>query len=224
PPAGGPPAGCGPAAGCGRRGPGSRQVELPLPGTRHERAPLRRGEDQGGALRAAAVAHRDEALHEGDLDIAQAAAAGLPLCVAEVQVRLVPARERALLGGALGHVRAPPDVVVRGQPSERSGRSTGHERSTFARGCSPGVRWRGARCPPATWRRTGSRRRRRARRAPAGRTVDDGTGRPAGVVGLTDAEASGSPGRGFPARSGDDRFIIYTGGTTGMPKGVVLRR
>ncbi|MEW2273637.1 acyl-CoA synthetase [Streptomyces griseofuscus] len=38
------------------------------------------------------------------------------------------------------------------------------------------------------------------------------------------AEASGSPERGFPARSGDDQFIIYTGGTTGMPKGVMWRQ
>lgn len=82
----------------------------------------------------------------------------------------------------------------------------------------------GGALPTSHMETTGSRRRRRACRAPAGRTVDDGTGRPAGVVGLTDAEASGSPGRGFPARSGDDRFIIYTGGTTGMPKGVVWRR
>ncbi|MGW5135770.1 acyl-CoA synthetase [Streptomyces sp. NPDC004135] len=38
------------------------------------------------------------------------------------------------------------------------------------------------------------------------------------------AEAAASPGRGFPARSGDDQFIIYTGGTTGMPKGVMWRQ
>ncbi|MFF5978965.1 acyl-CoA synthetase [Streptomyces olindensis] len=37
-------------------------------------------------------------------------------------------------------------------------------------------------------------------------------------------EAAGSPERGFPARSGDDQFIIYTGGTTGMPKGVMWRQ
>ncbi|MFI8996830.1 acyl-CoA synthetase [Streptomyces sp. NPDC053542] len=43
------------------------------------------------------------------------------------------------------------------------------------------------------------------------------------VVRFTDAEAAGSPGRGFGPRSADDRVIIYTGGTTGMPKGVVWR-
>ncbi|MER7398415.1 acyl-CoA synthetase [Streptomyces sp. NPDC000151] len=42
-------------------------------------------------------------------------------------------------------------------------------------------------------------------------------------VSFTDAEAAGSPGRGFGPRSADDRVIIYTGGTTGMPKGVVWR-
>ncbi|MFD3615291.1 acyl-CoA synthetase [Streptomyces sp. NPDC058676] len=44
------------------------------------------------------------------------------------------------------------------------------------------------------------------------------------AVDFTDAEASGSAERGFPARSGDDQFIIYTGGTTGMPKGVMWRQ
>ncbi|WP_199572897.1 acyl-CoA synthetase [Streptomyces murinus] len=50
---------------------------------------------------------------------------------------------------------------------------------------------------------------------------------PAGIGTARDfarAEASGSPERGFPARSGDDQFIIYTGGTTGMPKGVMWRQ
>ncbi|MEU2158019.1 acyl-CoA synthetase [Streptomyces sp. NPDC019396] len=41
---------------------------------------------------------------------------------------------------------------------------------------------------------------------------------------FTDAEADGSPERGFLPRSPDDQFIIYTGGTTGMPKGVMWRQ
>ncbi|MFG3029681.1 acyl-CoA synthetase [Streptomyces sp. NPDC048253] len=44
------------------------------------------------------------------------------------------------------------------------------------------------------------------------------------VTSFADAEAGGSPERGFPARSGDDQFIIYTGGTTGLPKGVMWRQ
>ncbi|WP_415960251.1 acyl-CoA synthetase [Streptomyces sp. 021-4] len=49
---------------------------------------------------------------------------------------------------------------------------------------------------------------------------------PAGLaaVPFTEAEASGSPSRGFGPRSADDQFIIYTGGTTGMPKGVMWRQ
>ncbi|MFI1618825.1 acyl-CoA synthetase [Streptomyces lydicus] len=42
-------------------------------------------------------------------------------------------------------------------------------------------------------------------------------------VALADAEAAGSPDRDFGPRSADDRLVIYTGGTTGMPKGVVWR-
>ncbi|MDN3024245.1 acyl-CoA synthetase [Streptomyces sp. S.PB5] len=44
------------------------------------------------------------------------------------------------------------------------------------------------------------------------------------AVDFAEAEAGGSPERGFPKRSGDDQFIIYTGGTTGMPKGVMWRQ
>ncbi|GHJ25860.1 fatty-acyl-CoA synthase [Streptomyces hygroscopicus subsp. sporocinereus] len=54
--------------------------------------------------------------------------------------------------------------------------------------------------------------------------VGSGGDGPPTAVPFTEAEASGSPGRDFPARSADDRFIIYTGGTTGMPKGVMWRQ
>ena len=43
------------------------------------------------------------------------------------------------------------------------------------------------------------------------------------VTGFDAALAAASPERDFPARSGDDMYIIYTGGTTGYPKGVMWR-
>ncbi|WP_328773665.1 acyl-CoA synthetase [Streptomyces sp. NBC_00286] len=44
------------------------------------------------------------------------------------------------------------------------------------------------------------------------------------AVDFAKAEASGSAERDFAPRSADDQFIIYTGGTTGMPKGVMWRQ
>jgi acyl-CoA synthetase (AMP-forming)/AMP-acid ligase II len=54
--------------------------------------------------------------------------------------------------------------------------------------------------------------------------IDDGSG--ADLSGGTEygvALAAASPSRDFPPRSNDDVYIIYTGGTTGYPKGVMWR-
>jgi acyl-CoA synthetase (AMP-forming)/AMP-acid ligase II len=44
-----------------------------------------------------------------------------------------------------------------------------------------------------------------------------------GGVSYDAALADGSPERDFPERSADDLYILYTGGTTGYPKGVLWR-
>jgi 3-oxocholest-4-en-26-oate---CoA ligase len=57
--------------------------------------------------------------------------------------------------------------------------------------------------------------------------VDDASGADVDALGSVEFEAAlaeGAPERDFGERSGDDHFVIYTGGTTGMPKGVVWRQ
>jgi acyl-CoA synthetase (AMP-forming)/AMP-acid ligase II len=55
--------------------------------------------------------------------------------------------------------------------------------------------------------------------------VDDDSGAPVpnDATRYEDALAAASPTRDFGARSADDLYILYTGGTTGMPKGVMWR-
>ncbi|MFF2556719.1 acyl-CoA synthetase [Nocardia sp. NPDC058058] len=56
--------------------------------------------------------------------------------------------------------------------------------------------------------------------------VEDGTDADFSRYGGTEYDAAladSSPARDFDARSGDDLYILYTGGTTGMPKGVMWR-
>jgi acyl-CoA synthetase (AMP-forming)/AMP-acid ligase II len=55
--------------------------------------------------------------------------------------------------------------------------------------------------------------------------IDDGSDAELlpGAVPYDSALAAASPERDFPARSNDDVYIIYTGGTTGYPKGVMWR-
>src|SRR5262249_38676513 len=57
--------------------------------------------------------------------------------------------------------------------------------------------------------------------------IDDGSGQDCAQLGSVPYEhalAHGSPLRDFAPRSGDDLYVLYTGGTTGKPKGVMWRQ
>jgi acyl-CoA synthetase (AMP-forming)/AMP-acid ligase II len=54
-------------------------------------------------------------------------------------------------------------------------------------------------------------------------SVDDDSGAVFAGVDYETALAEGKPERDFEERSGDDLYILYTGGTTGRPKGVMWR-
>ncbi|MEJ3746760.1 acyl-CoA synthetase [Actinomycetes bacterium KLBMP 9797] len=53
--------------------------------------------------------------------------------------------------------------------------------------------------------------------------IPDESDTPHGGVSYADALAAGSPARDFGERSADDVYLLYTGGTTGYPKGVMWR-
>ena len=82
--------------------------------------------------------------------------------------------------------------------------------------------------PPGVHAHAGRGRRPGARSCtPSSRVADDSGVDMAGARTTEDYEAAlaaASAERDFPERSGDDLYILYTGGTTGMPKGVMWRQ
>ncbi len=59
---------------------------------------------------------------------------------------------------------------------------------------------------------------------PPGQRSADGSGTPPPGTPFEEALAGASPARDFGPRSGDDIYLLYTGGTTGYPKGVLWRQ
>ncbi len=58
-------------------------------------------------------------------------------------------------------------------------------------------------------------------------SIDDDTDEDLAMIGAVEYEAAlaaASSERDFAPRSGDDLYVLYTGGTTGMPKGVMWRQ
>jgi 3-oxocholest-4-en-26-oate---CoA ligase len=53
--------------------------------------------------------------------------------------------------------------------------------------------------------------------------LEDGTDAATDATPYEDALAAASPARDFEPRSADDLYLLYTGGTTGVPKGVMWR-
>lgn len=86
----------------------------------------------------------------------------------------------------------------------------------------PGAGPRGAEDPGARGTQAaGSRGAGDAGASPAGGVVEPARG-PRWMA-YEEALAGASAGRGFGARSPDDPYLLYTGGTTGLPKGVLWR-
>ena len=133
-------------------------------------------------------------------------------------------------GRGAGRLRGPPaperNRVRRGHAGQLQGRGPSPSTSTTdtsPRSCATstttpdlsGSSTTGLRPPHRrrAWRSLvpgGGRRQRGGRRRRRGRRYEE-------------ALAASSPERDFGPRSGDDLYVIYTGGTTGMPKGVVWR-